>query len=205
MGEAIQIPRFTLPPGGRYGLALLFSVCLNAAILWLVAHYLLKTDDYTAPPQPKTIHLQLSPAKEGKNEPIVEQRPPTPSVVERPETPNRNPEPQPADELATVSEPPPSAEQRPPVNAARILATARDMAHKIAAEDKTKPQQTAPPMPSALESALNPKREPAGVRMMADGTIRVVTEFGLVYCIRPQDDSRILGPEDDLPISMTCR
>ncbi|MCU7808777.1 MAG: hypothetical protein KZQ73_13035, partial [Candidatus Thiodiazotropha sp. (ex Semelilucina semeliformis)] len=96
MGEAIQIPRFTLPPGGRYGLAFLFSVCLNAAILWLVAYYLLKTDDYSAPPQPKTIHLQLSPAKERQTEPIVEQSPPTPSVVERPEISNRNPEPQPA-------------------------------------------------------------------------------------------------------------
>ncbi|MCU7811896.1 MAG: hypothetical protein KZQ77_11780 [Candidatus Thiodiazotropha sp. (ex Notomyrtea botanica)] len=205
MGEAIQIPRFSLPPGGRYGLAFLFSVCINAAILWLVAHYLLKTDDYSAPPQPKTIHLQLSPAKERQTEPIVEQRPPTPSAAERPKTSNRNSEPQPAEEQATVSEPSSSTEKQPPVNSARILATARDMAHQMAAEDKTKPQQTAPLMPSALESALNPKREPASVEMLADGTIRVVTEFGLVYCIRSQDDSRILGPEDDLPMSMTCR
>ncbi len=40
---------------------------------------------------------------------------------------------------------------------------------------------------------------------LADGTARVVTEYGVVYCIRPNEDWRILGPEDNLPVSVICR
>jgi hypothetical protein len=43
-----------------------------------------------------------------------------------------------------------------------------------------------------------------GPSSLADGTVRVVTEYGLVYCVRPIDDSRILGPEEIPPINMTC-
>ncbi|MCU7843825.1 MAG: hypothetical protein KZQ93_08310 [Candidatus Thiodiazotropha sp. (ex Monitilora ramsayi)] len=202
--DAIQIPRSFLSPSGRYGFALLFSVCFHIMILWLVAQYLLKTDDYAAPPQPKTIHLQLSPIEERQTEPAAKQHPVTPGIRDSLETPNRNSEPPITDTPSTVRSSP-LATEKPPINSARILATARDLAHEMAADDKTQTKRTDTPIQSALEKALNPKREPASVGMLADGTVRVVTEFGIVYCIRPQDDARILGPEDDLPISMTCR
>ncbi|MCU7852924.1 MAG: hypothetical protein KZQ80_12000 [Candidatus Thiodiazotropha sp. (ex Monitilora ramsayi)] len=205
MDDAIQIPRYHFPPTGRYGFAFLFSVCLHAVILWLVARYLLKTEDVVAPPPTKTIHLQLSPAVVKQPESTEEQRPQTPSLPHNPQTSDRNTEPPSTEALSTTARQPPPAAENPPLNSARILATARDLAHQMAANDKTQPEQPHTPIQSALEKALNPKREPPGVRTLADGTIRVVTEFGLVYCIRPRDDSRILGPEDDLPISVTCR
>lgn len=197
--DAIQFTRYHLSPSERYGLAFLTSVCFHAMILWLVAQYLLKIDDDSAaPPKPTTIHLQLSHAEKRQSEPSTEQRPPTPSNTDRHETPDRSSKPQ-------ITEAPTTAKTRSTISSARILATARKHAKQIATEDTSRTGQNETPSQSALEKALNPQKEPAGVGTLTDGTIRVVTEFGFVYCIRPKDDSRILGPEDDLPMSVTCR
>ncbi|MCU7875204.1 MAG: hypothetical protein KZQ84_00115 [Candidatus Thiodiazotropha sp. (ex Lucinoma borealis)] len=51
---------------------------------------------------------------------------------------------------------------------------------------------------------MNKPREAPGVTSLADGTIRVVTEYGVTYCIKPIEDWRINGPEDDMGGSMHC-
>jgi hypothetical protein len=60
------------------------------------------------------------------------------------------------------------------------------------------------PITSAFAKALNPQKEPPGVSELSDGTIRVVTGLGLVYCIRPRDDPGIAGPEDAVTLAVTC-
>ena len=58
---------------------------------------------------------------------------------------------------------------------------------------------------SILDRALNPKRETPGVKTRADGTLRVVTEQGLVYCVKPTEAWRFPGPGEELPLNMICR
>ncbi|MEJ2694642.1 MAG: hypothetical protein P8166_16855 [Candidatus Thiodiazotropha sp.] len=60
------------------------------------------------------------------------------------------------------------------------------------------------PIASTFAKALNPPKEPPGVSEMSDGTIRVVTGSGIVYCIRPRDDPRMPGPEDAITLAVTC-
>ncbi|MET0089370.1 MAG: hypothetical protein ABW068_04990 [Candidatus Thiodiazotropha sp.] len=56
-----------------------------------------------------------------------------------------------------------------------------------------------------LNRALNPKQEAAGVSVRADGTIRVVTDWGYTYCIKPLDEGQIEDPGEDIRVSMVCR
>ncbi|MET0027257.1 MAG: hypothetical protein ABW101_06430 [Candidatus Thiodiazotropha sp.] len=56
-----------------------------------------------------------------------------------------------------------------------------------------------------LNRALNPKQESAGVSVRADGTTRVVTDWGYTYCIKPLDEGQIADPGEDLRVSMICR
>ncbi|MET0066554.1 MAG: hypothetical protein ABW076_09435 [Candidatus Thiodiazotropha sp.] len=56
-----------------------------------------------------------------------------------------------------------------------------------------------------LDRALNPKREAAGVSVRADGTTRVVTDWGYSYCIKPLEEGQIVDPGEDIRVSMVCR
>ena len=80
----------------------------------------------------------------------------------------------------------------------------KEIAKSMAAKEhiETKPNDST--VGAVLDRALNPRQEPPGVRELADGTIRVVTEYGHVYCIRPSSDPGILGPEDVMPKSVLC-
>lgn len=60
------------------------------------------------------------------------------------------------------------------------------------------------PVKAALSRAFNKYKEPRSIRQLADGRIRVVTAWGLIYCVQPADDWGIAGPEDNLPMNMLC-
>jgi hypothetical protein len=98
----------------------------------------------------------------------------------------------------------PSPKTHHPVSKAQILATAKSVAHELAIKDMSETKPTESAIALAIKRSLKGQREAPGVSTLADGTIRVVTQFGTSYCVKPKDDTGILGPEDDMSVSMTC-
>jgi hypothetical protein len=96
-------------------------------------------------------------------------------------------------------------ERIPSVSSKQILTTAREAALQAAIRHPENDLRRHQTIESKLAEALNPERESPGVSTLADGTIRVVTEWGFIYCIRPADEYRIPGPEDIPPLSVLCR
>ena len=84
------------------------------------------------------------------------------------------------------------------------MATAKSLAHELATKDMSETKPTESAIALAIKRSLKGQRETPGVSTLADGTIRVVTQFGTTYCVKPRDDTGILGPEDDMPASTTC-
>lgn len=85
-----------------------------------------------------------------------------------------------------------------------IIATARAQVRQMASRQMTEAKPEKNRIESAMERAFKPRKEPPGVTMLADGTIRVVTDWGKVYCVRATEEAGIPGPEDDMPLNMTC-
>jgi len=196
----------------RFGLALAISSLLHLLVLWLSSHHEIELKTSPRSSLSKTVRLSLeSPmASHSKSQPFMQDS--TKKVGHgQPETaPSQTlgKSPQPRETLRERARSDASAairHDRKQITTARIRETATEEARTRAIEDITEHRTPTPSISSKLDRALNPPREPPGVRTMADGTLRVVTEFGTTYCIRPKEDWRILGPEDDLPVSMTCR
>lgn len=91
------------------------------------------------------------------------------------------------------------------VSTSQIITTATDIAHEIAGDDTSEVVKETSSVSVKLDRALNKSQETPGVYSLSDGTTRVVTEFGTTYCIQPIDDWRIIGPEDDMRVSMYCK
>ncbi|MEJ2611778.1 MAG: hypothetical protein P8179_17300 [Candidatus Thiodiazotropha sp.] len=90
------------------------------------------------------------------------------------------------------------------VTTAKILSSASSITHDIATEGPNDTKKDETSVSAILNKALNPHREAPGVSNLADGTIRVVTKQGYTYCIKPMDDGKINGPEDDIRVSVYC-
>ena len=198
----------------RFSLALVISCMLHMLILWLTSHYRIDSKNPRPATRHETLHLSLSSAQPHVAETITRS-----SAMAEPErgktgttkaprssTSGKTAFPEkPLGERTKENVPQPITNARPGVTAAQIRATARKEARARADETGTEVTNAQPTLSTRLQRILNPPREPPGVHKMADGTLRVVTEFGTTYCIRPKEDWRILGPEDDLPVTMTCR
>jgi hypothetical protein len=215
-----EFPYLKDSPGGRYGLALVISFGLHLLILWLAADYLLDSKTFSTSPQPRAIRLSLSPAKTMQSDPTTHQdshslpRMDGDEISKEDTIDDRSPErdgastqtarPNTASDQAVTNKSRLPAEPHEQASIARIMASAKSITRKLAAEDtsETKPRDSV--IASVIEKALNRQTEPPGVSTLADGTIRVVTQFGTTYCIKPRDDTGILGPEDDMSVSMTC-
>jgi hypothetical protein len=203
-----------------FGPAIAVSLSLHVLIFWLTARYLFDAWRNDTPSKPRTIHLTLTRIQETGSDSVVRRHSPSPSGTDETGASKDGAPRKQARHNADHSKPPPSASvintpkamgNSAPfgadpgrVSASRIIATAKSYVREMATDDTTETKQKASPVASALERAFNPRTEPPGVTTLADGTIRVVTPFGTKYCIKPKDDFRILGPEDDLPVSMTC-
>lgn len=198
----------------RFSLALVISCMLHMLILWLTGHYRIDAKNSRHAPQHKTLHLSLSSATPPVSDAITQSSSTAkPNRVETEKTEARRSS---APGKTTLPEKPPGkraggnasqpvTDARPAVTAARIRATAKEEAHASAEETSSETGSIKPTLATKLQRILNPTREPPGVRKMADGTLRVVTGFGTIYCIRPREDWRILGPEDNLSVTVTCR
>jgi hypothetical protein len=205
--SASSIP---LKPSTRtsYAWALPLSAGLHFLLIWLVTQLLFETPPSTAK-RNQTIHLSFETvnAQQPKTDNGAVGQPSSPPVkVGETKNPSVESSQRTKDKQTerTISD-----DQLNDINivakpsAAQIKATAESIAKAIAAEDTSTLEQKRSIIAKRLEKVFSQSEVP-GVSELADGTIRVVTEFGIVYCIKPQDDSRILGPEDNMPVSVTC-
>lgn len=166
-------------------------------LFWLLVNILYTNNDGT-PIKPKTLHLKLS-SKPPHTKASRQNHKPPPSMADGPKTSPHT------ESLVNTTQPTPSAKPDNRVSTEQILATAKALTETLATKemgDETKQPGTT--LGAILDKAWNPKREPPGVSELADGTIRVVTEFGLIYCIRPDSNPGIIDPEEILPKSMHC-
>jgi hypothetical protein len=194
----------------RYGWALTLSFGLHLLLIWLAVHILFPTQPTHSPAQSRTIHLSFGRANEQQTETdvhAIDQSPSTqveignatrPAAQSHSRSEDKQANPRNAGIQSELMESP----AKP--SAAQIKATAERLAKSIATKDTTTLKQTRSAIAKRLEEVFRQQAEAPGVTELADGTIRVVTEFGHVYCIRPRDESRILGPEDVMPVSTTC-
>ncbi|MCU7906901.1 MAG: hypothetical protein KZQ76_13870 [Candidatus Thiodiazotropha sp. (ex Epidulcina cf. delphinae)] len=95
--------------------------------------------------------------------------------------------------------------QTAPISTAKIIITAMEVAREIAGEDANDYKKDSDSIASKLDNAWNKPRKAPGVSMLSDGTTRVVTEYGVTYCIKPKSDLRINRPEDDINVSVLCK
>ncbi|MEJ2394957.1 MAG: hypothetical protein P8Z77_09280 [Candidatus Thiodiazotropha sp.] len=206
--SASSIP---LKPSTRtsYAWALPLSAGLHFLLIWLVTQLLFETHPPSSATRNQTIHLSFATinAQQPKTDNRAIAQPPSPPVKAGDTiSPHAQSSQRTKDRQAdrTISD-----DQLNDLNiatkpsAAQIKATAESIAKAIAAEDVSTLEQKRSIIAKRLEKVFSQSEVP-GVSELADGTIRVVTEFGIVYCIKPQDDSRILGPEDNMPVSVTC-
>ncbi len=196
--DGLSLPQ--TPGYGRASLVLLISVALHLLIFWLAAGYVTLNPEPHKRTKSRPLHLTLTPPSSDASLPEPKDRP-----VEFRQKKARVPS---NGVTSPAKQPPTPANTEKPhrtaPSAKAILATARSVTRQIAIRDQAELKPEKNSIESALDRAFNPQKEPPGVKRLADGTIRVVTDWGLIYCVRPSEDWRILGPEDNLPLNMTC-
>ncbi|MEJ2621794.1 MAG: hypothetical protein P8163_16530 [Candidatus Thiodiazotropha sp.] len=190
--------------------ALFISVTIHFLLIWYLVD---KLQDYlqhspnTTPPSPIQITLDLPTISrvthaDAESSAVVTNKP-TPI----PETP---PSPPPSIKQHKLSNKPTQGSSiKPPeqkVTSGRILTSSKEISREMASIDQ--PEHTTPAKDSIstiFNRALDDNREAAGVSTLADGTTRVVTEFGNSYCIKALDDWMIVDPQDDMRVLFFCK
>ncbi len=205
MHEAIGPSRPETPPGRRLALVLSVSIALHALLLWRIGNPLRDTETTTGPAASRTLHLIFTPTEQSQSDTEAPLHPAHSRSVDRAKSMEQDSREIRTPERMETSEAPTKQPPHDRTTSSAILATARELARRMALRDGRQTKSGHGGVAAVLERALNPRTEAPGVKALADGTIRVVTENGLVYCIRPAEDWRILGPEDNLPVSVTCR
>jgi hypothetical protein len=203
--EAIGLSRPETPPSRRLALVLSLSLVLHALLLWRIGNPLRNTETAAVPAASRTLHLIFTPTKQMESEIEAPLNPADPRSTDLAKSMEKDSGETKTPEQMETSEPPTMKPAHDRTTSTAILATARDLARQMALKDAHQTKSGHGGVASALERALNPQTEAPGVKALADGTIRVVTENGLIYCIRPDEEWRILGPEDALPVSVICR
>ncbi|MET0108930.1 MAG: hypothetical protein ABW084_08545 [Candidatus Thiodiazotropha sp.] len=207
----------SLQPGfGSLGLAyaIALSIGLHLLLLWLTAGWLqIEWNRHSPLTARQPLSVYITPPRSIRESTL----PPTGSIEpaadlapeEKPAQKNG-----PLAEIQAEQESHPASTSMPPLSGstgARAVTTAQIRRSAVAtvrdmATDHTKEQATYEDAVSAiLERALNKPRKTPGVYTQADGTTRVVTEYGLSYCIKALDDWRIIDPGDDMRVSMYCK
>jgi hypothetical protein len=185
----------------RVAIAVAASICLHALFFGILGQQLLLGISETPPTRSTKISLQILSSKPAEIEPIT----PEPDVPAKPLDTERREVNKKAPDQTTRENNNSATRQSPSISSRQILNSAREAALQAAIRHPESPLKRPPTIESKLSEALNPKREPAGVSTLADGTTRVVTDWGLVYCIPPEDENGIPGPEDNISISKLCR
>ena len=94
------------------------------------------------------------------------------------------------------------------ITAAQIFSTVSEVTQELSIQqheqDSEIQKREDDSVSAILNKALNPSHTPAGITTLSDGTTKVVTDQGMSYCIKAQDDWRILGPADDMRTSVYC-
>ena len=203
-----------IPVSNRLSLALAISCGVHLLILWLAAHNRIEFKISATPTLPRNIHLSLSslsppqpkattqliaPTGADRGDKATAEATPSTAQAARPRAKTvLGDNLKPRESTATP-------DIRKPISATRIMVAAQEEARKIAKKEFTGVEKPATSIASRLDLALNPPREAPNVKTMADGTTRVVTKFGITYCNKPREDWRILGPEEDISVSVTCK
>jgi hypothetical protein len=195
-----------MPLARRFSLALAISCLLHLLLLWLTGHFRIDLKTSERAHLPRSLHLSLSSTATRSIAPTdsskVGEKKTAPSSSR---SPDREPPPEePSQDSSGIGASKPIAAQPTTVTATRIRETALEEARLRGKDTSREDGQPLPSPASKLQRRLNPPREPPGMRTMADGTLRVVTEFGTTFCVRPKEDWRILGPEDVMPMTVTC-
>jgi hypothetical protein len=200
-----------LTPSTRtsYAWTLPLSAGIHLLLIWLATQLLFETPPPSSTTRNQTIHLSFTTvnARQPKTDNRTVAQTPSPPVKagetkhQPTQARNRTDIKQTAPNIADDQINDINIATKP--SAAQIKATAESIAKAIAAEDTSTLEQKRSFIAKRLEQVFRQSNAP-GATELADGTIRVVTEFGTVYCIKPQDNSRILGPEDNMPVSVTC-
>jgi hypothetical protein len=189
--------------------ALFISVTIHLLLIWYLvdkfADYLLHSS-HTAPPSPIQITInqrtlsttaqtdQESPSTQKKMSAPIETPDPQPIVPPRKQSKPSN-----KDRVSTVE----AGEDK--VTAKRILTSSKEISRIMASTDQ--PQHTVEKkdsMSTIFNRAFDNKREAPNISTLADGTTRVVTDWGNTYCIKALDDWKIIDPQDDMRVSVFC-
>jgi hypothetical protein len=199
--EQVEISHHTGFTPQRLIFTLLLSVGLHLLLLMHMSDWFQSERDKSAPSTThKPLHITITAARtqETKHQQIPLIAPEKERSSEQ--IPPRQKES--IDKVETTTEP----NKERTITAAQIKQSAAAIARELADDDK-KEQGLRPDSDSVsaiLERALNKPRETPGIYSQADGASRIVTEKGFTYCIKPLDDWRFIGPEDNMPISTYC-
>jgi hypothetical protein len=203
--DAIDLSGPESPPGWRFSLLLLLSIALHALLLGWIANPLRNTETVTGPAKPGPLHLTFLPRPRMQSDTEAHSSPAESSSADLDTGVKKAGGESGTAEQSQTSESATLTPTRDRATSRAILTTARELARQMALQAGSERKPARDDAAKALRQALNPQTETPGVKALADGTIRVVTENGLVYCVRPNEDGRILDPADNLPVSVLCR
>jgi hypothetical protein len=192
--------------------AITLSIGLHLLIVWHLGHWYQAGWDSLSSPSPGR-PIRITVAAQGSQETESQQTfSPEPASENNPAI-KPPPIKQSTDKLEADTAPHDSEPSKPSitgsfkertVSAAQIKQSAATIASDIAKDEKQEVNEKPDSVSAILERALNKPREKPGIYSQANGITRIVTKQGHTYCIKALDDWRIIDPEDDMRVSMSC-
>lgn len=194
-------PGTGLPPCG-FTFAVAISIGLHILMLWYLSNWLQQQRDSSAPSSlPKLLSITIT-------------VPGTTQVIFNPQAASIEPSTTRNQESSQQTQIPSSNKalveltsdgiRKKSITSSQIMRSKEAIIQDLAKQTEEVERENTDTVSAILQHALNKPRETPGVSSHADGTIRVVTENGFTYCIKPLDDWRIIDPEDDLRVSVYC-
>jgi hypothetical protein len=192
--------------------ALLISVALHLLLIWFMAniprfiHYQ-KKQPIQASPVHITIARQFMETDSNRKQPSQLNTKTAPAVTP-PLPPKRAKQVNPQNRIKQTENQPTTSTKsnKRRITAAKIISSSTEIIQKLAQDDDSKSQSPMTNSVSAIiDQVFNPAKPAPGITTQIDGTTKVVTESGNTYCIKPLDDWKILGPEDDMRVSGYCQ
>lgn len=199
-------------PGGLK-LAISVSIGLHLLLLWLSTFYpQSRYDSYPPSAPPRSLHITIAKQPHSQD---TEPQQPTPSDSKQEQTP-RQADTDDMQQQTQAESNPPNLERVPkrPIRGAisgnkvttpQIYNSAAAVSRDIAESFADEPGDGEDPLSETFDRILKQPKETPGIYSRADGTTRIVTEYGISYCIKASDDWRIGDPGEDLPVSVSCR
>jgi hypothetical protein len=203
----MDLNEISYPPSStlrKLTFAFALSIGLHLVLVWYLSDWhQTEWDDFPSPALQRPLNITITPPRAP-----VSKRPQAPlpeQATDQSAKIRPQPKKKPNDTAeATTSKQTLSSTRERAVSTAQIKQSAAAVIRALTDDDEGEQEQRQDRVSTILERALNKPREKPGIRSLADGTTRIVTEQGYTYCIKPLDDWRIIDPQDDIRTSVYC-